>query len=243
MRAEIPSYVDELPVISATPDTVQDVLTDLIQNPRYAARSAGAAGSSPSNGTRPRRRRSASTRSTGGCCRAGLGPSPFAEMPAASKVTLAAAAPRGFRPALRVDQRPRSGCAQCGLRAGPASRTTAGSSWFARARTSWIFAIRRNRDDRLIGSCQLRQIDRVAGRCELQIRIGDRTSWGHGHGTEAVELLLEHAFDALGLRASSCRCSPATNGPSAPMRRPASAGWRHAGRGRRDRRASRLTSS
>ncbi len=33
MRKEIPAYVDELPVISATPDTVEYVLRDLIRNP------------------------------------------------------------------------------------------------------------------------------------------------------------------------------------------------------------------
>jgi hypothetical protein len=33
MRAEIPGYVDELPVVSATPDTVRDVLVDLIEHP------------------------------------------------------------------------------------------------------------------------------------------------------------------------------------------------------------------
>jgi hypothetical protein len=33
MRREIPEYVDELPVISATPETVHDVLVDLMDNP------------------------------------------------------------------------------------------------------------------------------------------------------------------------------------------------------------------
>lgn len=33
MRREIPDYVDELPVISATPHTIYDVLKDLIENP------------------------------------------------------------------------------------------------------------------------------------------------------------------------------------------------------------------
>jgi hypothetical protein len=33
MRKEIPDYVDELPVISATPDTIHDVLVDLITHP------------------------------------------------------------------------------------------------------------------------------------------------------------------------------------------------------------------
>ena len=33
IRREIPDYVDELPVISATPDTIYSVMIDLIQNP------------------------------------------------------------------------------------------------------------------------------------------------------------------------------------------------------------------
>lgn len=33
MRAEIPDYVDELPIVNATPDTVRDVLIDLITHP------------------------------------------------------------------------------------------------------------------------------------------------------------------------------------------------------------------
>lgn len=33
IRKEIPEYVDELPVVSATPETIHDVLVDLIQNP------------------------------------------------------------------------------------------------------------------------------------------------------------------------------------------------------------------
>jgi hypothetical protein len=32
MHRELPEYVDELPVVSATPDTVQDVLTDLVRD-------------------------------------------------------------------------------------------------------------------------------------------------------------------------------------------------------------------
>jgi glycosyltransferase involved in cell wall biosynthesis len=33
MRGEIPEYVDELPVVSATPDTIRDVLVELIEHP------------------------------------------------------------------------------------------------------------------------------------------------------------------------------------------------------------------
>ena len=37
MRREIPEYVDELPVVSATPDTVRDVLVDLMDHPEKRA--------------------------------------------------------------------------------------------------------------------------------------------------------------------------------------------------------------
>ena len=37
MRAEVPQYVDELPVVSATPATVREVLIDLITNPAKRA--------------------------------------------------------------------------------------------------------------------------------------------------------------------------------------------------------------
>ena len=62
-----------------------------------------------------------------------------------------------------------------------------------------IFAIRLRDDDRLIGSCQLIEITPADESCRLQIRIGDRSAWDRGHGTEAVELLVRHAFDDLGL--------------------------------------------
>lgn len=34
MRREVPGYVDELPVVSATPETIEQVLVDLIKNPQ-----------------------------------------------------------------------------------------------------------------------------------------------------------------------------------------------------------------
>ena len=62
-----------------------------------------------------------------------------------------------------------------------------------------IFAIRERDSERLIGSCQLLNIDPRHGSCELQIRIGEVAARGQGHGTEAVRLLLDHAFRDLGL--------------------------------------------
>lgn len=63
-----------------------------------------------------------------------------------------------------------------------------------------IFAIRLTKNDDLIGSCQLTDVDQVHRSASLQIRIGQVGERGHGHGTEAVELLLRHAFADLGLR-------------------------------------------
>lgn len=62
-----------------------------------------------------------------------------------------------------------------------------------------IFGIRLREEDRLIGSCQLNRIDRRNFTCELQIRIGEAEARGRGYGTEAVRLLLAHAFGRLGM--------------------------------------------
>lgn len=63
-----------------------------------------------------------------------------------------------------------------------------------------IFAIRRVSDDALVGTCQLHSIHAVFRSAELQIRIGSSTDQGRGHGTEAVRLLLAHAFRDLNLQ-------------------------------------------
>lgn len=53
--------------------------------------------------------------------------------------------------------------------------------------------------DRLIGNCELRGL-RVGGYdAELGIAIGEKTAWGMGYGSEAVELLLRVGFDGLRL--------------------------------------------
>ena len=57
-----------------------------------------------------------------------------------------------------------------------------------------LFAIRLRDDDRLVGTCQLLAIDGRHRTAELQIRIGEPDARGRGLGTEAVGLLLRHAF-------------------------------------------------
>jgi RimJ/RimL family protein N-acetyltransferase len=57
-----------------------------------------------------------------------------------------------------------------------------------------LFAIRTLDGNRLVGTCQLLGIDTRHRSAELQIRIGEDAERGRGLGTEAVELLLRHAF-------------------------------------------------
>jgi RimJ/RimL family protein N-acetyltransferase len=76
------------------------------------------------------------------------------------------------------------------------------TAWFDEVRSRpdvVIFAIRAIADDELIGSCQLLNINRRHSSAELQIRIGARDARGKGYGTEAVRMLLVHAFRDLDL--------------------------------------------
>ena len=52
---------------------------------------------------------------------------------------------------------------------------------------------------RLIGSCAFSQLDGDNGSAMYHITIGEKDAWGHGYGTEATWLMLDHAFRTLGL--------------------------------------------
>jgi RimJ/RimL family protein N-acetyltransferase len=52
---------------------------------------------------------------------------------------------------------------------------------------------------RLIGSCAFSQLDGDNGSAMFHITIGEKDTWGHGYGTEATWLMLDHAFGTLGL--------------------------------------------
>jgi RimJ/RimL family protein N-acetyltransferase len=76
-------------------------------------------------------------------------------------------------------------------------------SWFHRIHgsdsTILLFAIRLASDNKLIGTCQLRNIHVPSKSAMLQIRIGLPEYHSKGFGTEAVYALLKHGFDDLGL--------------------------------------------
>ena len=52
---------------------------------------------------------------------------------------------------------------------------------------------------RLIGFTTFSSLDGDNGSVLFHITIGERDAWGRGLGTEATELMLEHAFERLGL--------------------------------------------
>jgi RimJ/RimL family protein N-acetyltransferase len=64
---------------------------------------------------------------------------------------------------------------------------------------SLTMAIHERLTNRLIGSCALSQLDGENGSTMYHITIGEKDAWGHGYGTEATQLMLEHAFGTLGL--------------------------------------------
>jgi RimJ/RimL family protein N-acetyltransferase len=53
--------------------------------------------------------------------------------------------------------------------------------------------------NRLIGTCAFSQLDGDNGSAMYHITIGESDAWGHGYGTEATQLMVDHAFGALGL--------------------------------------------
>ena len=55
-------------------------------------------------------------------------------------------------------------------------------------------------DGRAIGLVRLRGIEDSQGCAELAIVIGEKGCWGRGYGTDAIRLVLRHAFGELGLR-------------------------------------------
>lgn len=72
------------------------------------------------------------------------------------------------------------------------------------------YAIVLRAGDRPIGVCGLFGIAEKEGMAELGIVLGEKRTWGHGYGPEALALLLDHAYCVLGLRQVSL-CVHAAN--------------------------------
>jgi RimJ/RimL family protein N-acetyltransferase len=64
---------------------------------------------------------------------------------------------------------------------------------------SLALAIHLRGSDRLIGTCAFSQLDGDNGSALFHITIGEKDAWGQGYGTEATELMLDHAFGRLRL--------------------------------------------
>jgi RimJ/RimL family protein N-acetyltransferase len=64
---------------------------------------------------------------------------------------------------------------------------------------AFAMAIHVRESDRLIGSCAFSQLDGDNGSTLYHITIGEHDAWGRGYGTEATQLMLDHAFTRLGL--------------------------------------------
>ncbi len=55
-------------------------------------------------------------------------------------------------------------------------------------------------DMRAIGNTSLFDFDSDNATCYFGILIGERDAWGRGYGTETTRLMLQYAFDVLGLQ-------------------------------------------
>ena len=51
----------------------------------------------------------------------------------------------------------------------------------------------------MIGNCGVHNIDWRCRSAEVGIVIGEKRLWGHGYGTQAMQLLLNHCFETLNL--------------------------------------------
>jgi RimJ/RimL family protein N-acetyltransferase len=69
---------------------------------------------------------------------------------------------------------------------------------------SFLWAIE-TKSGRHIGDVDLHGIDRVRGVSKLTILIGDKLFWNKGYGSDAVSLVLDHAFSDLDMDSVSLK--------------------------------------
>lgn len=74
--------------------------------------------------------------------------------------------------------------------------------WFANTayfRNNYVFGIEIINEQKLIGTCGLYDLDYIAGKAELRIKIGEFSYRGKGAGTETLCYLLSFGFKDLNL--------------------------------------------
>lgn len=62
-----------------------------------------------------------------------------------------------------------------------------------------VLAIVLNNGDRHIGNIGIHRIHPIFRSAEIGILIGEKDTWGQGYGTEAIGLLVDHAFRRMNL--------------------------------------------
>ena len=66
-------------------------------------------------------------------------------------------------------------------------------------RKDYQFGIELKSEKKIIGGCGLKKIDKFQGTCEIGYWIGENY-WRQGYGSEAIDAILNMAFNKLGLR-------------------------------------------
>ncbi len=61
----------------------------------------------------------------------------------------------------------------------------------------YVFAIVSKDNDKLIGNCGFVSLDKLMGKAEIGIFIGDNDYLGKGYGTEILKALVKYGFDHL----------------------------------------------
>ncbi len=65
--------------------------------------------------------------------------------------------------------------------------------------TEIILGVALKGSDKLIGTTGLHRIDWKNRHCMFGILIGDKTEWGKGYGTETTRVMVNYAFEILGM--------------------------------------------
>lgn len=77
---------------------------------------------------------------------------------------------------------------------------------------AYYWSIVLKEDNALVGSIALTEINRHHGIGELGVVIGEKEYWGKGIATDAVELVVAHAFLEIGLRRITAECEEGNTG-------------------------------